>query len=154
MRRQQHGAAMHGVGGDDGAGVLAGGMAVRVAHDPERPHLRVGPRLQARVLRRRRPEARRRHRRQRVRPSPRHPHARRRRRQAGGEAVVDGDEGGDRPARREAAVVHRAADIQPAVEGRGGGGRVLDRPLPVARRRRRPSSSPAMAVGPGVRLVT
>uniref|UniRef100_A0A453GBL6 Uncharacterized protein n=1 Tax=Aegilops tauschii subsp. strangulata TaxID=200361 RepID=A0A453GBL6_AEGTS len=103
--RQQHGAAVHGVGGDDGAGVLARGVAVRVADDPERPRLRLGARLQARVLRAGRPELERRHRRQRVRAPPRHPHAGRRRRQgagAEGEGVV-GDVGGQ--VRGAAAIV-------------------------------------------------
>jgi hypothetical protein len=123
--RQQHGAAVRGVGGDDGAGVLARGVAVRVAHGPERPHLRLGPRLQARVLRAGRPLAQRRRRRQPVRAPPGHPHARRRR-----QGVQGGV--GHGPLRGETAVLRRAAGVQQEVEGGGGGGRVLDRPLPEA----------------------
>jgi len=123
--RQQHGTAVHGVGGDDGARVLARGVAVRVAHDPERPRLRLGHGLQARLLRAGRPEPQRRRRRQRVRVPPGHPHARRRRQGDGVGVVV-----GERPVSGETAVLHRAAGVQQEVEEGRGGGRVLDRPLP------------------------
>jgi hypothetical protein len=126
--RQQHGPAMRGVGGDDGARVLARGVAVRVAHDPERPHLRLGHGLRARLLRAGRPEPQRRGRRQPVRAPPGHPYARRRRQ--GDDDGCHIGIGDGRPVSGQAAVLHRAAAVQQEVEEGRGGGLVLDRPLP------------------------
>jgi hypothetical protein len=126
--RQQHGPAMRGVGGDDGARVLARGVAVRVAHDPERPHLRLGHGLQARLLRAGRPEPQRRGCRQPVRAPPGHPYARRRRQ--GDDDGCHIGIGDGRPVSGQAAVLHRAAAVQQEVEVGRGGGLVLDRPLP------------------------